>query len=109
MRAGNLRHTVAFQELTATADNFGGETHSWSDVSGCDAVPAAIWPIKGSEKLDAMKQEHEVTHRIRIRYRSGLTAAMQVVFDSRTFVIQDIVNPDERNITLELLCKEEVT
>ena len=109
MRAGNLRHTIAIQEETQTSDGMGGYTTSWSDVSGMGSVPAAVWPLKATERLDAMKLEHQLTHRIRIRYRSGIDASMRIYWSdkSKTFNIISIINPDERNIMLEFLATEE--
>lgn len=110
MRAGQLRHTIAIQEATEAADGMGGSSVTWANVSGMGKVPASIWSLKAMERLDAMKLEHQVTHRVRIRYRSGITAKMRVNWSdkSKTFNIIGFVNPDERNIMLELLCLEEV-
>lgn len=110
MRAGELRHTIAIQESSESADGMGGYTTSWSTVSGMGSVPAAVWPLRSGEVLDAMKLEHQITHRIRIRYRSGITTKMRVYWSdkSKTFNIVSLINPDERNIMLEMLCLEEV-
>uniref|UniRef100_A0A6M3K9C6 Putative head-tail joining protein n=1 Tax=viral metagenome TaxID=1070528 RepID=A0A6M3K9C6_9ZZZZ len=109
MRSGQLRHMIAIQEQTDTADGMGGYTTAWADVSGMSSVPAAIWPLKSAERIDAMKLEHEVTHRIRIRYRSGVTTKMRIYWSdkTKTFNIVSIINPDERNIMLEMLATEE--
>lgn len=107
MRAGALRHKIAIQEQTDTSDGMGGFSTSWSNVSGMGSVPAAIWPLKSDERIDAMKLEHEVTHRVRIRYRSGVTTKMRISWDSRTFNIISILNPDEKNVMLEMLVMEE--
>ena len=110
MRAGTLRHTIAIQEKTQTDDGMSGFTESWSDVSGMGSIPAAVWPLKSIEHLDAMKLEHQVTHRIRIRYRSGIDTSMRIYWSdkSKTFNIISIINPDERNIMLEFLALEEI-
>ncbi len=109
MRAGQLRHTIAIQEATETDDGMGGALITWADVSGMGSVPAAVWPLKATERLDAMKLEHQVTHKVRIRFRSGITAKMRVNWSdkSKTFNIIGFINPDERNIMLEMLCLEE--
>jgi SPP1 family predicted phage head-tail adaptor len=110
LRAGELRHRIAIQEVTETPDGMGGFTTSWANVSGMGSVPAAIWPLRGAERLDSLKMEFQNTRRIRIRYRSGITTKMRVYWtaESKTFNIIDISRPDERNIYLELLCTEEV-
>ncbi|MFH2075422.1 MAG: phage head closure protein [Pseudomonadota bacterium] len=109
MRAGELRHIVAIQAQTDTSDGMGGFTTTWADVSGMSSVPAAIWPLKAAERIDAMKLEHQVTHKIRIRYRAGITTKHRINWSdkSRVFNIVGIINPDERNIMLEMLATEE--
>ena len=107
MRAGQLRHTVSIQEQTDTSDGMGGFTTSWADILGMDAVKAAIWPLSAKESLDSLKLELQVTHKIRIRYRSGITAKNRILFGTRTFNIISLINNDERNISLDILATEE--
>ena len=106
MRAGELRHKIAFQVKTSTADGMGGFTHTWAD--SLDAF-AAIWPLQASENLESMKLEHSVTHKIRVRYQTGVTADMRIHFGDRYFEIISITNKDERNIQLDILATESVT
>jgi len=108
LRAGNLRHRIAIQTETSTPDGLGGFTLSWSDIPGMSAVPAAIWPLSAKESLDAMKLELTVTHKIRIRYRSGITAKNRIKFGTRIFNIISLINSDERNKMLDLLAIEDV-
>lgn len=108
MRAGELRHVISIQEPTETADGAGGVTTTWS--TKYSRVRAAIWPLRGDERVEAMKLEHELTHRVRIRYQSGITAKMRIYWAdrSRYLRITDIFSPDERNISLEIMATEEV-
>lgn len=69
-------------------------------------VRASIWPIKATEQLDNMKAELSVTHRIRIRYLSGITADMRIEHGSRHFDIRSLINPEERNRMIEILAEE---
>lgn len=106
MRAGTLRHKITFQSATDVTDNLGGYTRTWSDTYDCFA---AVWPLKGTEALEAMKLEHKVTHKIRVRYRDNITADMRIKFGSRYFDIVGIINPDERDIMLDIMATESVT
>ena len=104
MKAGDLRHYCSIQTPTTAADDFGlSGTVSWS-VFGY--VWAAIWPVSAKERVSADKVEMVATHRIRIRYLSGILPKMRVMFGSRTFEIVSIVNFEERNIFIDLLCNE---
>ena len=108
MKAGTLRHRITIQTRTETQDAVGGYSESWATLTGNGSVPAAIWPVKSVEASDAMKLENQVTHQIRIRYRSGITTKHRIIFGSRTFSIVSIKNWEERNIYLDLMTTEDI-
>ena len=105
MRAGTLRHRITIQEQTDTADGMGGFSTTWTDLFD---MRVAIWPLSAKERLEAMKLGVEVTHKIRGRYRSGITPKNRIKFDTRIFNITSMINPDERNRTLDMLATEEI-
>ncbi len=105
LKAGALRHRVTLQTVGETPDGGGGFTTAWTDVA---TVWAAIEPLRGRERLHAQQLENPVTHRVTIRYRAGVTAKMRLKFGPRILNIRAVVNPSERNRTLELLCEEGV-
>jgi len=107
MRAGQLRHKISIQEQTDTSDGMGGFSTSWSDITGMESVQAAIWPLSSKESLDSMKLELSVTHKIRIRYRSGITAKNRIAFGARIFNIISLTNHDERDISWDILATED--
>ena len=107
MRSGDLRHRIDLQSITSTPDAMGGTTDSWADEA--TDIPAAIWPISANEQIRAASPLMVATHRIRIRYYSGLSAAWRVVFGARYFSIVSVINHEERNVQMDLLCKETVT
>ena len=107
MKAGNLRHRVAIQVKTDVIDGTGSTNMTWADVSGMSSVPAAIWPVKSKERIEAMKLESVATHKIRIRYRSGITSKNRILFGARIFEIKgQPINQDEKNIILDILVTE---
>jgi len=103
MRAGDLRHRITLQQKTETRDSFGAVIETWNDVA---TLYASIEPLRGKEFFDAQQVNAEVTIRIRIRYRSGVTPNMRVLFGTRTFDIQSVINVDERNREMILMCRE---
>lgn len=112
MRAGELRHQVRFQKKTIASDGLGsGGTETYADKY---RDQAAIWPLKANQMLESMKLTNVITHKIRIRYRSGITNDMRIKHDSKccghqqTFDIVSIINSDERNIMLEILATERI-
>ena len=56
----------------------------------------AIVPLSGAEQLQAAAAEASVTHRIRMRYTSGLKPKMRIVADDRTFEIMSAVERGRR-------------
>ena len=106
VRAGDLRHRVTLQSPVASQDGYGAETVTWTDVA---TVWAAVWPVRGREYFEARQTAAEVTHKVRIRYStdvSGVTPKWRVVFGSRRFDIEAVINPDERSKYLDLMCVE---
>jgi SPP1 family predicted phage head-tail adaptor len=110
VRAGELRHTIAIQEQADTSDGMGGFTTAWSDVSGMGSVRAMILPVRGAERMEAVKLELERTVKIVIRYVSGITAKNRVYWadEGRTFNIVDVANTDHKKRWLEILATEAV-
>ncbi len=107
MRAGQLRHVISIQERGSTSDDMGGFTENWSNVTGMAAVRASINAIASKERMTDGKLVMDVTHRIKCRYRDGITADMRVKFGSRYFDIKSILNYQERNRDLEILAGEQ--
>ena len=65
---------------------------------------ASVEPLSGRELFAAQEFHNEVTTRIRIRYRDGVTAKMRVVFESVNYNILVIIDPELRHRELQLLC-----
>lgn len=105
MEAGQLRWRIAIQVKTRAADGQGGYTESWATITGGN-VWASIEPASSRELFMAQQLQHVVTHKVTIRYVAGVTTAHQIVFGSRVFNIQSVLNTDENNRTLVLLCEE---
>lgn len=103
MNPGRLRHRVTFQALTRTPDAGGGATETWTDVA---TVWAAVEPLAGTERLRAMQVSPTLSHRIRTRYRAGITTANRAVYDGREFDITAVIDPGERHRELQLLAEE---
>ena len=106
MRAGRLRQRVTIQQRAGTQDSYGQLDDDWDDVA---TVWGAVEPLRGREFLEARREGADVTTRIVIRHRPGVTPAMRVSYDSRVFDIQTVINTDERDRELVLMCRELVT
>lgn len=98
-----LRHRIAIQKRTQSPDGLGGFSESWITFA---STWAKISPTSARERFFSEKLEHNITHKITIRYRSGISPDMRIQFGTRIFKINGIINPEERNIWLDLLCEE---
>jgi SPP1 family predicted phage head-tail adaptor len=103
MRAGPLRQRVTIKDKSVSQNTYGEEVITWTDV---DTVWAAVEPLSGREFLEGKQITAEVSTRIRIRYRSGITPEMQVVFGSITYDIHSIIHIEEREREIHLMCQE---
>lgn len=105
MNAGDFRHAIDVeQKAGSTPDGMGNTFQAWSALYS--GIMAEVRPLTSREQWSADKAQAVTTHKVRFRYVSGITTAMRVKFGSRVLTINGIVNPDERNIELQLDCTE---
>lgn len=105
MRAGDLRHYVKFYS-PRTTDAGAGETEiTWRFEYGASAE---VKPLKAWEVERARQVQTNRTHLVRIRYTHRIKPDWRIQWGDRIFNIKGIVNPDGRNIELEISCEEEV-
>lgn len=102
--ASNFRHRVTFQEAQKTPDGYKGSTIEWIFIA---EVWASVEPVSAGERFFSQQIKSEVTHKVRIRYRTGLNEAMRVLHRDRVFSIESIIDIEERQEFLEIRCIEE--
>lgn len=103
--AAIFRHRITLQELVTGQDEAGQPVQEWQDVA---TVWAAVEPLRGREYWAAAQVQSEVTTRIRIRYRSGIRPDMRVLYGGRVFNVTAVIDPEERHVELQLMCREAV-
>lgn len=107
MKAGFLRHRIALQSVTAYSKNRAGEKlPTWTTYA---TVWASIDPTSGDETIRGVSSESEVTHSIMIRYNSTVGPKHRVLFGSRVFNIDNVLEKYERGVWQTIKCKEVVT
>jgi SPP1 family predicted phage head-tail adaptor len=100
-----FRHLVTIERIASEPQNSMGETEpNWQTLA---TASASVEPISGSEYFAAAQTNASVTHRIRMRYISGLTPKMRIVWGDRTFEITLVRNLGEQNRFMEILAFEE--
>lgn len=103
MRSRYLRQKIRIQSATETQDSFGAISTTWSTFAD---VYADIMPIRGNEFFIVHQEKSQATIKFTIRYLSGLTTKHRILYDSRVFDIESIINIKERNREMILMCRE---
>jgi SPP1 family predicted phage head-tail adaptor len=105
MNVGALNKKIELQAATQTADGMGGFSEAYSTQY---TAWSAIWPTSANEQKQAMQTDMIISHRIRIRYRSGVLSSWRIKYKTRYFNIVSIINPNEKNEMLDIMAKESV-
>ena len=101
--AGSYRQVITFQKQSVTKNEYGEKIPTWDDFI---TVKAGIYPISGKDYISAVEVNSEVTTKINLRYVPGITADMRIKFGTRTFTIIAVMNFQEMNKELQIMCKE---
>ena len=102
-RAGALRHRVSLESASKTPDGGGGSSIVWQEVA---AVWVAITPLKGRELMAAGQFASRLTHEITMRYRAQVLPQMRLRKGNRIFAIKAVIDMDEKQRWLRVLCEE---
>lgn len=102
--AGRFRHPINIVAQNDSQDSTGGFNPNNTTIVA--TVWASIEALSGAEKFAAHEFVSQVSHQVVIRYMPGISSALQVQFAGRRFQIESVLNPDERNKILILLCIE---
>lgn len=108
MNPGDFRHRVAIQSQAEGYDPNGGRNGAWSTDT---TVWAAIQTLTGRKLEIARQIDGEATVEIRTRYCTPggvpfITIDNRLLFGTRILEPISVINENERNIVLQILCKE---
>ena len=107
MQAGQLRHRIDIQVALNSRDSYGASTQEW--VTFLSGIRASVEPLSGKEFFAAQKVDTEITHSIKIRYRTGIKPSMRVKYGARYFDIKSVINIKEECKDMHLMCVEVIT
>lgn len=103
--AGRFRHLARIERKgTPTRDAMGGEVLAWELVAD---VRCAIEPLRGREYIAARAERADLTTRIVLPYRPGLTVDMRVVHRGTAYDVRDLIDVRGERRELELMCSSE--
>lgn len=98
-KIGELRHRIVIEESVKVSDGVGGQTETWQTVA---TVWAKIDPVAGLERFFAERIEENITHKITIRYRTGIDTEMRISFDGHIFQIRSVRRMLERKDFIQI-------
>jgi len=104
---GDRRHRVTIVQPSETITR-GEPVVTWSDVA---TRWASVEPLAGRELWNARQVQPDVTHRVTLRYESGMainTKWRLRLASGRILDIVSVTRPEERPIDWVLDCKEAV-
>jgi SPP1 family predicted phage head-tail adaptor len=91
-KAGSLRHRIVIEQVARAGDGVGGSVETWSTFA---TVWAKVSPVSAGQQLWAESLRHKITHRVLLRYLSGVASDMRISFDGRTLQITGFRHLDE--------------
>ena len=105
MQAGRLRHRVTLQRKQQTQNpQTGALLTTWVTEA---TVPAAVEPLSAREFIAAQAVQSNVSVRITMRYRPGITSAMRLLHDGKVYNITGVLaDKDSGREYLTLPCAE---
>lgn len=103
MGAGSRSKLVSIKRRTSAQDSVGQTIETWTETA---SVWASVEPITGREYFNASGERAEVTHKVGILYGPTVVPRDRIEFDSRVFDIKSVMNIQERNRELVLMCSE---
>lgn len=93
MEAGRLDQRLRFERKVITQDaSYGTELITWTAVATVWAHVQEVLPSKGESQAEGIRIA-ERPARIRLRYRSDITADMRIVYINRANRLMKIISP----------------
>lgn len=100
--AGKLDRRVSIERFTSEQDELGQPVQAWTPLA---TVWAEVSPQAGREFVAAGAAQSELTTKIRIRYRPGLTSGDRVTHDGRVYNIASVIDYRSAKREIVLMCR----
>lgn len=102
MKAGALDQRIVIERLVEGYDELGQPINTWLPIV---TTWAAVTPLVGREYIAAGALLSEVTARVRMRYRPGITAADRVIHGGKVYGITSVADVHSSRRELQLQCR----
>ena len=102
MNPGQLNQRVSLERLELSQDDIGQPIEAWVSLG---TTWAAVEPQAGREFVAGGAAQSELTTRIRLRYRPGLTSGDRVTHDGRVYDVQSVIDYRSAKREIVLMCR----
>lgn len=99
---GKLRQRLTLQKRSETPDAGGGAVLSWTNVAD---VWAEVIALEGSERVQDMRLADRQSYRVRLRYRTDISAKERFLFKEQIMNIRSVTDVMARGRWLECRCE----
>lgn len=104
INSGKLIHRVEWKQATETTTD--GQIGISYDSRG--TFWARVTPVVGQEQIASDKVQPTITHKVQMRKGGDIKPLDLLVFKSRDLQIDSVINVDEHNVDLLIMCREVV-
>lgn len=105
VRPEKLRHRAELQKLEEVPDGSGGWETTW--VKEKD-IWCWIRPTSGSQRLESMRRDSEVSHEIFARFETGISTDHRIAYKSKVYRLEAVWSPDVREEYLQAVAVQGV-
>lgn len=103
IQSGALNRRVTFQRRATGRDSYGQQIQTWTAAF---TTWASITPLSGRELQAAQAIHAETSHRLEIRYRTGVTADLRAIYQGRVFSVLAVFDEAMAHQRLIVMCSE---
>ncbi len=99
-----LREPVSFQRRSLTSDGAGGQSETWTAISGAP-TRAHVNPLSGRERFTSDRIEATLRVRVLVRYSTAITEGDRVLIRGQAHQIRFINNLEFADRWLQIDCE----
>ena len=103
INAGRLSKHIEIWRYVSSVNEAGSDVNRLEKIK---TVYGEIRPVRGTEYSEYYKEMHQLSVKITIRYYSDLRPTDVLMYHGTQYEIQSIINPEEKNYILEVMCIE---
>jgi SPP1 family predicted phage head-tail adaptor len=109
MSCGGLKCKITIEQQSTTQNTYGEYPNSWTTFGTAWAEVITMNTFANREAVTANQEHSRIDVKFRIRYLSGTLPKMRVSFNSAYYDIKAVININEENRFMWLMCEKVVS